>query len=710
MRPPRGGLLLSLLVLSSSVAVFAREIPVPPPPEVQTIMVTKDVPGGTVVINWSDGVAPFSVERSESPDFLSPTNLAYVTRSTLGGPVSDLVLNDGKTYFYQVSDDNSPPEIYTITEGSAITAISPIREGGQFTINGRGFNPTCSHNTIYLEGGLQVQPTSCSTTQLQAPVPVRSISGSVVGVSNKGTSTHQRQLFAVGLASNPARVDQAHLNVDPNNYLFVCDQGADDHIWRIDIATGAAVQCPTMLYNNPVGLPMNENGKFNFARDIYQDNNPGSVLELNPADCTAVLWGNSGTSFSDPVDPRALAYDKSGANNGWSFVLDHWGDRIRRRGNLTGMDTAWLTGLGLGGDTVAASRPAGLTFNTAGDFFYTAQSTIVQRSQTPPRPIIQTFTQTDGLNHPAQIETDDVTPTNTLWVANRDANNVLRIRTTLGSTLVRTKVTGITSPRGIAFAQESGRRWLYVGDQAEIYRFRRYDTVHLDIKVLNEAFTISRAAMERRVREDFERARTIFAQCDVELVLDGVSFISDPNAAGGAVSTDPVNCTPNPTNEEQNVLHASRSSNTKAINVYYIHHFEDLTGVTTNINGQTYDRECFSSMSLDNDSGVMIARLSAGTTGGPLGPGAIGNTLAHEEGHFLLNGYVQSPGDPNIPDHRGVDDGMCSERGTPGTDANEYYLMNGVGCPTRYLVTRGSGSECENILTNGVTSTFVEPF
>jgi hypothetical protein len=533
----------------------------------ETVTVNKDVGASSVIINWSDGVAPFAVQRSESPNFLAPTNLTYVTRSIAGGPVSDPVLNDGNTYFYLVSDVNAPTQVYSL----AAAAGPGIFEDDNLLIDGVGFDPSCANNAVYFEGGTPANLIACSSTQIEAEVPVHSISGNVVVVSPRGQSTAQRKLFALGLRSNPAKDTLAHINVDDNHNIFVCDQGVSDRIWKIDFTSGAAVTCTT--FANPVGLPKNENGRFNFGNDTWAAANAGTVRELDPAACTFTTWGTSGTGTTDPVDPRALAYDKSGANNGWTFVLDHWGDRIRRKGNGPGLDTMWLTGLGLGGDSAAASRPAGFTFDTAGEFFFTAQSKIAHYNTA--KTLVQEFTSVDGVNHPAQIETDD---DNTLWVANRDGNNVLRIRTDPANRLVRTKLSGITAPRGLALDRDPGTNepWLYVADAKEVYRFRVYDTIRVDVKVFNETLTspsgvrTSQAEFERRVRRDIEQMRAVFSQCGIDVVAERILFIPDPNGGDGSVES---NRSSTLTPMEQTVLATQRAADPRVINVYYVNHF-----------------------------------------------------------------------------------------------------------------------------------------
>ena len=601
----------ALVLACCSHAYASSETPLPPP-EVSTLTVNKDVPNGAVVLNWTDGTSSFAVERSENANFLAPTNLVYVTRSAFGGPISDAVLNDGKTYFYLVSDAYSRTEVYSVAAASA-TAY----EGQTLTIDGVGFASNCADDTVFFDGGVEGAITSCSETQIVAAIPTPAISGRIVVSTPNGTSKARRQNYAIGLASNPARQDLAHLAVDSNHNVFLCDQGMNDRIWKLTYGTGMLTQCGSGI-GDPVGLPRNEFGTFNASTHNTSSLSVGNVRELDPATCNLTSWGPSGTATSDPVDPRALAYDKSGANNGWTFVLDHTGDRIRRRGNLTGMDTMWLTGLGLGDNTAAASNPAGFTFNTAGEFFFTAQSTIKHYSAA--RSLIQTFTSAMGLDHPAQIETDS---NSDLWVANRDGNNVIKIRTTPATPRSRVKVTGITSPRGLALDTDptTNDGWLYVGDQTNVYRFRVYDSIRLDVKVLNEALGPgdTQDSVRAEIQGQIEQAKAVFSQCGIDIVLENISFISDPNARGGVVRTQTtrtgLGCSVL-MQDEQQILLASRASDTRVLNVYYVKYFEepDAPGSGTLRPawraGAAYTNDCYAGMDAETLGGVIATRFS----------------------------------------------------------------------------------------------------
>jgi len=146
---------------------IATEDPVIPPPDVETLVAAKDSPGDAVMLTWTDGTAPFAIVRSTSPDFLNPTDLNYVSRGTPLSTISDPVLTDGETYYYLVQDVNAPTQVYKISNTNPVPY-----EGDVLTIDGIGFSDTCADNAFYLEGGLAATLTTCSSTQIQAEVPV----------------------------------------------------------------------------------------------------------------------------------------------------------------------------------------------------------------------------------------------------------------------------------------------------------------------------------------------------------------------------------------------------------------------------------------------------------------------------------------------------------------------------------------------------------
>ncbi|UCF67640.1 MAG: hypothetical protein JSV80_18080 [Acidobacteriota bacterium] len=63
------------------------------------LMVNKDSEGGTVSLSWSQGVSPYTLRRSDNPEFIGWDTL--VDEEAVSSH-EDPVLNDGQTYFYLV--------------------------------------------------------------------------------------------------------------------------------------------------------------------------------------------------------------------------------------------------------------------------------------------------------------------------------------------------------------------------------------------------------------------------------------------------------------------------------------------------------------------------------------------------------------------------------------------------------------------------------
>jgi hypothetical protein len=354
----------------------------------------------------------------------------------------------------------------------------------------------------------------------------------------------------------------------------------------------------------------------------------------------------------------------------------------------------WLTSLNLGGTVPPASDPAGFTFNNAGHFFFTSATNLIRHYDNTRSPV-QNFTAADGVARASQLVFDEA---QTLWVANRDANNVLRIRTDPANRLVRTKVSNITAPRGIALDQDpvTADPWVYVADHTEVYRFEVYDTVHLDVKVLNEALVdpntgarTSTATFEKRVRDHVQFASDVYKKCGIEVVVDRVLFIGDPNANNGIVLTNQAS----PLHQnESNLLATARSSNPLAVNVYYINHYLHATTMTTlKVNGVSYTNDFVPAIA---NPGLTVAVFSTTVVGNPLNTGSVESTLSHELGHFLLDNF--NNGGPGNLEHKGNACGADSDR-----------IMHGTGCRTR---KRLIPAECANIRTGADGSAHVEEF
>ncbi|MBZ5638613.1 MAG: hypothetical protein LAO51_07625 [Acidobacteriia bacterium] len=189
----------------------AELLPAIPPPDVRTLRMSADHRNGVIVLNWTDGTAPFSVARSESADFSAPTRLTYVTRNDRMSTVWDAVLDDGETYYYLVSDRNAAPTVYSI----AATEGPGIHDGDTLVIDGVGFDDDCSRIAVYFPGGTSITPISCSRTRIEAQVRAETASRSIAVVSPTGGSRPAGQVKATGTRSHPkeAKPPQATLDL-----------------------------------------------------------------------------------------------------------------------------------------------------------------------------------------------------------------------------------------------------------------------------------------------------------------------------------------------------------------------------------------------------------------------------------------------------------------------------------------------------------------
>ena len=256
------GLLTAMALTSADV--YGESPMVDPPPEIQTLVLSKDVGTGSVVLGWSDGTGPFAVVRANNPNFSSPANLAYVTRSTASSTVSDVVLADGQNYYYLVSDANARTQVYGIApQAGGATLFSD----DTMIVDGVGFSATCTDNNVFFSGGEQATITSCSATQLTVPLPAYPISGEIVIRSPNGSSSPVTKAIDVGPRSGGLRTAQAHIAVDNNHNVFITDQGASDRIWKLNPTAKTITTCTT--FGNPAGLPRNHLGNLMYSNHTF---------------------------------------------------------------------------------------------------------------------------------------------------------------------------------------------------------------------------------------------------------------------------------------------------------------------------------------------------------------------------------------------------------------------------------------------------------
>ena len=614
----------------------ATQTPIAPAPEVQSLAAAELSGPSRVRLSWTDGSSPFIVVRCTSPNFESCPSLTYLNRSLLASPIDDAAaMADSNTYFYSVGDALASPRLFQI-------APAVFKEGDTVTVDGWGFSSNPSDIHFRLENGMEIPVSSPTTSGFSMLIPARSVSGTAAIFSPNGSSEVVDYLSAIG--TGYAKI--LSLGLDSGHHLFIGDDnGTGDKVHRIDYTTGVQTTCVTTA--NPVGLDLNETGLMLVATHNFNVNNSGIVRTFDPNNCGAGApnRGTSGTASSDPVDTRDIAYDRSGNNNGFAFVLDYYGDRIRRH-QLDGSATTWLPTLGLGQNNPTASEPGGLTFNTAGEFFFTGQSTVAHYSAA--KSLIYTWNSTNGIGLPGQIDVDDQ---GHLWIPNKSQGTVMRARTNPATRLLRTKIGALTEPKAVKLDRDPGDNRLYAyvaakdaGGLEQVYRFLVGDTVRVHFKVLPNAliddfgYPTSQAEMRSLIEKQVRHAGFLLKSCGLEVALEGIQFLSTDVGTGSIISINPAagELTPN----EREILETARFAEPGVVNVYVVRAVFDTNGDLYPAAGITYtnDLSRISGSPIDNTthSGIVMVRQSPDTIGGPFVAHPSRVTLPHELAHVLL--------------------------------------------------------------------------
>jgi len=110
--------LLLLLALGLYRPLSADEVAVPHAPEICDLVVIRDSKSNTAIINWSGGTPPFSIVRGDAPRFDQAGEIKHLADGiSIRRYVDSGALKSGRRYWYQVYDDNSAPEVYSVTSG-----------------------------------------------------------------------------------------------------------------------------------------------------------------------------------------------------------------------------------------------------------------------------------------------------------------------------------------------------------------------------------------------------------------------------------------------------------------------------------------------------------------------------------------------------------------------------------------------------------------
>ena len=112
------GFLILLSCPFSTGGSRADEIAVPLPPQICNLSVVRDTNSDDVILTWSGGTPPFEVIRADGPCFGKANELRYLSHKVPGHRYVDHHAQRAKRrLWYQVYDDNSGAQIWSISEG-----------------------------------------------------------------------------------------------------------------------------------------------------------------------------------------------------------------------------------------------------------------------------------------------------------------------------------------------------------------------------------------------------------------------------------------------------------------------------------------------------------------------------------------------------------------------------------------------------------------
>lgn len=681
--------LLLTILFTATMSITATTIPISPPDEVVTLMVAKELPVDGTQLSWNDGSAPYIVIRSETPDFSSSITILYVSRNA-SSPTDDAnVLLDTKNYFYQVYDLNAAPQIFSFSASDLVI-------GDTLTIDGAGFDPANIH--IYLEGE-EIPIQSATSSQCQLTVPAIAASGQLTVVSSSGVS-QPRQLNKLYFKDH---ADLNHVSADSNHDVWVTERGTavtSDKIYKINHTDGSVQSWGTL--NECVGLPIDSAGNHYVGNSSIASSNKGTIWKVDSAGASTT-WGNAGTATTDPVYIRALAIDPLFNNPSALTVYALDGNNSDHSSNIRAVTIGGhYTYLSIG---ATIPNPGGLAINSSQHMFYTLSSSIQEINSA--KTFVFSYDSTFGISNPAQIDVESDTR---LWIANKGANNILRISTDADDRKYLEKISGLNIPQGVAFDHDptidpvSGlsKSYVYVAEKTQFSRFRVYDTVWISIKVLNETIGnygeylpgMTKAELENFIMKDFELGKAILKQAGIELKLRGsIEWIADPNLSIEGHSPGWVSrhgTLPGLTTELQNLFQDSRSANVHDINIYYVLAALDIDPVVpiiSTIFGETFTNDTVPSMDNETESGIIITRAGNDLEDPPqIVRRTHHSILAHEILHFLMD-Y------PSV----------ATEHDVPYSN----YIMNIYDEPDRFTL---GADHIDNVQNNSDESAFIERF
>ena len=634
---------LFLLLASSSSVLADTEEPTSVPP-IPTLLVSKNVGTGEVVLSWSSTTGPYAAVRDTDSN---PNNYTSTIVAGVGGVTfADPVLTDGVNYFYVIEDENAPTRVYSVSSNAGVA-------GQSVTVSGIGFAGVLADNTVSI-AGIPALVTGATSTTLTYTIPTQWVSGEVIVGTPKGVNI-AGQLYVVGTDSLPAISSVA---VDSIGTKFVATTGTDaslsDRVFTFDPSTGNRTQVGAL--GESTGLPTDASGSP--TNRVYYGNattgnfNNAGTIERTRSSGGEALYRACGVAVSDPCYVFGLGLDPDLTDfgtDGRVYVADGC---TFSGGACSSTDQEVLIVPPTGGIQVFAdgfnfgASPRGIVVDRTPPSFYhdvyISDSTSVSRynSSTVPGTLAQKYeAPTYPLVSPRQLALTPP-PRERLLIADSGLGRLVMINPATNALKVLNPP--LTSPRAVAIEHDFGTNVsvAWVGEPTRVLKVPVYKTVYLKVWIATGA-----GISVENVREFLNHANASLAQCGVEAQLrDNRVTYFDAGALLDLAVFD-VGITAgcgdsnfHRTQDEIDLLAAPRRSSVSTdLNVYFVKRFRHGAVTATRI-GETITEDCFVGMNDASESGVIISTgaLQKNTASEPVGGRTIW-TLGHEIAHALLD-------------------------------------------------------------------------
>lgn len=317
------------LVLTGLKDVSGNSLPdglLSPPGTVIIPFSTPTVPAFTQgVVGPIPGATGVSIDTHVFVDFSLPLDQASVTASSFilhaGGPTGPVVpghfafANSGRRLVFRPTVSLGTLSDYTVETTALIKdnlgrdlgnpgtwsfstglggfqalALSPRTafEGALITVEGTGFNPNPSLNTVTFSGAASpAEITKATGSSLTVRVPFGATSGPVVvNVPNSGTGTLQFDLYVPPATLDPARKiastesSPRDVEVSPDGALAVVTNSGANSVSIIEVATGHVFP-PVSVGKTPLRVVLTSDGSRAYVTNF--DSHTVSVIDLGCA-------------------------------------------------------------------------------------------------------------------------------------------------------------------------------------------------------------------------------------------------------------------------------------------------------------------------------------------------------------------------------------------------------------------------------------------